>query len=351
MRKTLLLSIFVLCLSACVYSRIPAALPLSPQHTYVLPRLTEPAQVDTPALLATPTPTPPPVVAESTIDEFAIPNFEHIVLIVLENQYMQNVIGSGFMPNLNALAAQNVILSNYYAVAHPSLPNYLAMVSGSTQNITSDCIDCFVDQPNLADEVEASGRTWKAYLEDLPSPCFIGNKKPYVQIFNPFIYFNSIRLDENRCKRSIVPLDQLKIDLAAKALPNFVYIAPNLCNSGHDCDAQTADTWLGQIVAELQSSQALQMNSLIIITFDEGVQPAISVPTSGQVVTVLISPLARKNFVDATDYSHYSLLKTILTAWGLPQLGQTQLPTVKAINDPWLDQIGLAYPFQVTPTH
>ncbi len=110
------------------------------------------------------------------------------------------------MPILNALAKNNVLFTNYHAVAHPSLPNYLAMISGSTQNITTNCTDCFVDQPNLADEIEASGRTWKAYFEDIPSPCFVGNKKPYGQMINPFIYFNSIRLDTTRCERSVVPL-------------------------------------------------------------------------------------------------------------------------------------------------
>ena len=127
------------------------------------------------------------------------------------------------------------------------------MMSGSTQNITSNCTDCFVNQPNLADEIEASGRTWKSYFEDMPSPCFIGNKNPYVQMFNPFLYFNSIRLDATRCDRSIVPLTQLEEDLAANQLPNFSFIMPNLCNSGHDCSAETADNWVGSMVTELQA--------------------------------------------------------------------------------------------------
>lgn len=285
-----------------------------------------------------------------------IPNFDHIVLIVLENEYLQNVVGSTLMPHLNALAQQYVLLSNYFAIGHPSLPNYLAMVSGSTQNITSDCDDCFVNQPNLADEIEASRRTWKSYLEDMPSPCFIGNARPYVQMFNPFLYFDSIRLDVSRCERSIVPLTQLDSDLAANQLPNFSFIMPNLCNSGHDCSPETADDWMNKMVTKLQASSALGEHSLIIITFDEGGdQAAVSccgtgIKTRGQVATVLISPLAQQGFNDPTSYSHYSLLKTILIAWDLPALGQTQENSIQPIKAPWKTSFGSTIQDDATTT-
>ncbi len=148
------------------------------------------------------------------------------------------------MPLLNALANQNVLLSNYFAVTHPSLPNYIALMSGSTQDITSDCTNCFVNQPNLADLIEASGRTWKAYLESMPSPCFVGDSGTYAQKHDPLIYFNSIRLNAARCDRSILPLTSLDSDLANNQLPNFSFIMPDLCNSGHDCSAGMADKWV-----------------------------------------------------------------------------------------------------------
>ena len=131
--------------------------------------------------------TPAPV---ATATASGIPNFDHIVLIMLENRDYKTVIGAGSqMPLLNAIATKNVLLSNYFAAAHPSLPNYIALVSGGTQGITSDCNDCFVNQPNLADLIESSGRTWKSYEESMPSPCFIGNADLYAQKHNPFLYF------------------------------------------------------------------------------------------------------------------------------------------------------------------
>jgi hypothetical protein len=235
-------------------------------------------------------------------------------------------------------------LSNYFAVDHPSLPNYLALVSGSTQDVKDDCNDCFVNQPNLADEIEASGRTWKSYHESMPSPCFVGNKAPYVQMSNPFLYFDSIRLDQARCDRSIVPLQQLDSDLAANQLPNFSLVIPNMCDSGHACQAGTADTWVNSMVAKLQASPALGQNSLIVITFDEGVKRDTNAKTRGEVATVLISPLARQGFNDTTAYSHYSLLKTILAAWKLPDLGETQQSSTQPIQAPWILQSVSATP-------
>ena len=309
------------------------------------PTVTDPAtQPPTATATFTPTSEPSPTPTLPAGNTASIPNFDHIVLMVLENQNYSDVIGNSHMPHLNDLAKQNVLLSNYFAVRHPSLPNYIALVSGSTQNITSDCRDCFVNQPNLADLIEASGRTWKAYMEDMPSPCFVGDAGSYAQKHNPLIYFDSVRLDAARCQNDIVPMTQLDNDLAANKLPNFSYIMPNLCNSAHDCSLETADNWVNDMVAKLQASSAFSGKTLIAITFDEGDKKntgsccGLGSDAGGQVATVLISPIARKGFEDGTAYSHYSLLKTILDAWGLPDLGMTQQTETQPIVAPWSDQ-------------
>jgi hypothetical protein len=264
-------------------------------------------------------------------------------MIVLENKDFKDVIGSGQMPFLNSLAQQNVLLSNYFAISHPSLPNYIALTSGNTQKITSDCTDCFLDKPNLADEIETSGRTWKTYQEDMPSPCFVGDADPYYQKHDPFIYYDSIRLNASRCTQSIVPLTQLDADLAANKLPNFSFVMPNICNSSHSCSLDKADKWINQMVTKLQGSASLGKKSLIIITFDEGGDQSngsccgLGGKAGGQVATVLISPLAHQAFVDGTAYSHYSLLKTILAAWNLPDLGDT--PSSELIEAPWIGKL------------
>ena len=336
MRRLTFLTIFCLVLTGCSGAIANAEASQPDQAITVTATQSQAA----PATF-TPQPDLPSVSSDSAGGK--VPNFEHIVMIVLENHDYEEIIGSSHMPNLNQLAKQNVLLSNYYAVAHPSLPNYIALISGSTQNIDSDCKDCFVNQPNLADLIEASGRIWKTYQEDMPSPCFLGDTGSYVQKHDPFIYFDSIRLNTARCEGSIVPLTQLDNDLAANALPDFSFVMPNICNAGHDCSLETADTWVNDMVAKLQASPALGENALIAITFDEGDKENTGSccglgPAGGRVATVLISPQSRKGFEDGTAYSHYSLLKTILTAWNLPDLGQTQQEATEPITAPWIGQ-------------
>ena len=280
------------------------------------------------------------MVATLLPERHEVPSFDHIVLILLENRSYSSVIGSSSMPHINDLARRNVLLTDYFAVAHPSLPNYIALVSGTTADISSDCTKCYVNHPNLGDLLDASGHTWKTYQEDMPSPCYVGDAKPYYQKHDPFIYFNSIRLNAARCDRSVVPLTTLDSDLANNQLPNFAFIMPNYCDSGHSCPASTADQWVSNMVSKLQASPALGHKYLIIITFDEGSDSShascCGLPRGGgQVATVLISPLARPGFQDNTPYSHYSLLKTILAAWKLPGLGETGPSSTQAITAPW----------------
>jgi hypothetical protein len=344
MKKLIAFTILCLILSGCAGQ--PATPDITPTNGGLI---VSPTPTETPlAITSTPlsvTPTAVPATQTGQPASGKVPDFAHIILIVLENRDYQAVIGNPSMPYLNTLAKQNVLLTNSFAVRHPSLPNYLALVSGSTQNITSDCINCFVDQPNLGDFIEASGRTWKTYQEDLPSPCYVGNATPYFQKHNPFIYFDSIRLNAERCQRSIVPLTNLTADLAANQLPNFAFIMPNICNSGHDCPPETADGWLKGMLTRLQASPAIGTNSLIIVTFDEGAETSTGsccglAKGGGQIATILVSPLAKPAFNDPTPYSHYSVLKTILKAWNLPDLANTQLPGTQPIEAPWNTQQG-----------
>src|SRR5258708_4111828 len=164
-----------------------------------------------------------------------LPDFKHIVIVVFENKEFGVVYGAPQMTYFNKLVKSNTLLTQYYAVTHPSLPNYLAMIGGDTYNITFDCTSCPVNAQSLPDQIEASGRSWKTYQEDMPSPCYIqaGAGKTYAMKHNPFIYFLPIRLNAERCNGGIVPFTALSTDLAARVLPNFAFITPNLCNDPH----------------------------------------------------------------------------------------------------------------------
>jgi phospholipase C len=290
-----------------------------------------------PVLLVACAPVPQPSTATS---QALVPNFDHIVILIFENKEFGSIIGNPNMPVYNQLAQDNTLLTQFYAVIHPSLPNYIAMMSGDTFDINSNCIDCFIDVTSLPDLIEESGRTWKTYQEDMPEPCYIGDHGEYVQKHNPFVYFDAIRLDKARCERSVVPLAALQTDIEAGTLPNFIFITPNLCNSAHDCSTEAADAWLGDILSQLVPALEKEgPNYLIILTWDEGESDqsccGLAEEAGGRIPVVLISPLVKNNFRDVSPYTHYSLLKTISNAWGLPYLGHAEEDNHRLILGPW----------------
>jgi hypothetical protein len=328
----------VLILAACaslnqVTPSLPPTISIPTQTPAPLVALTIPpatSLVPTNHQLPTSSPTPAPLV----------PDFAHIVLVVFENKEFTDVIGIKSMPVFNQLAKTYTLLTQHYAVTHPSLPNYIALTAGDFFDINRNCEDCFINTQSLSDQIEASGRTWKTYQESMPKPCFIGNRWPYAQKHNPFIYYDPIRLDPVRCQEHIVPLTQLDADLANNALPNFIFITPNLCNDAHDCYVATADAWMDSLMKKLTPAldQSLQPY-LIVITWDEGStnDSCCGLPPSagGRIPTVFVSPQVKRGFEDGTPYTLYSLLKTIETSWGLPWLGHAADETNLLITAPW----------------
>ena len=330
MKTKLFLTLLIfLILAACTSA--PTIIPTLPP----LPTVT-PYPTSTSAPTQTPTSNPSPTATLKPL----VPNFEHIAIIMFENKEFGSVIGNPLMPNYNKLASEYTLLTQYYAVIHPSLPNYIALMGGDTFGITSNCKDCFIDAPSLPDLIEATGRTWKTYQEDMPEPCFVGDTLTYVQKHNPFIYFDPIRLDVARCERLVVPLTALQTDIEADALPNFLFIKPNICNDSHDCDLDVSDAWLTNLLGTLVPAlDATGDSYLLVMLFEEGQgnHSCCGLPeeAGGRVPVVLYSPLVKNGFEDSTPYTHYSLLKTISEAWGLPYLGRAADINNSLIVLPW----------------
>jgi hypothetical protein len=260
---------------------------------------------------------PPPAVA-------ALPAFSHIFTIVMENEESSSVVGNPAAPYINGLANRYGLATNYYAVSHPSLPNYLALTAGSTFGISSDCTTCYVGAVNIADQVEASGRSWRAYMEDMPSPCYTGAwSGNYAMKHDPFMYYNDIRNNPARCASHVVPFSQFSGDLSSGRVANYVFITPNMCHDMHDCPVSTGDAWLQSVVPSITSSTAFQNGGVLFITWDEGSSGAGCCGDSwgGRVVTLVISPLSIAGYRSGIAENHYSLLRTIEDSWHLGHLG------------------------------
>ena len=250
-----------------------------------------------------------------------MPAFERVVVIVFENKAPAAVLGNSAAPTFNALASHNAVLSRYSSITHPSLPNYLALVSGSTHGIRSDCSSCLVSGPSLADTLERAHRSWKAYAEGLPRPGFTGCCAPrYAKRHVPFLYFRRVVTRPARLRR-VVPLRQISTDLESGRLPDFSLVVPNLCHDMHDCAVGAGDTWLGRFLPPLLRNPQLE-NGVVFLVFDEGP------PVQGTLVPALaVGPLVRRGSVFAGRTSHYGLLRTIEDAWGLPRLGRSARAT------------------------
>jgi hypothetical protein len=245
-----------------------------------------------------------------------VPAFDHVVVIVFENKESSSVLGNRAAPTFNSYARRYAKLTRYYGVTHPSLPNYLALVSGSTQGITTDCTNCVVDAQSLADTIEASGRTWKTYAEGQPAPGFLGAfSGRYAKKHNPFAYFRDIADDPGRRAR-LVPLTRLVPDLRARALPSFSLVVPDLCHSMHDCSVSVGDAWLRSQVGKFLKLP----KTVVLVIFDEG---GTSVGGGGHTVALALGTAVKLGSHFTRVTGHYGILRTIEQAWGLPLLGHS----------------------------
>lgn len=261
-----------------------------------------------------------------------IPAFSHVFIVVEENHSYTDVIGSSSMPYLNGLATANSLATQYYADAHPSLPNYFELMVGAGTSITGSAGDSFngvVTEDNAVRALTAAGKSWKSYAESLPSAGYLGGDSgSYVQRHNPVVYFSDVQQNPAQAA-NVVPFTQLSADLAANALPDYGFIVPNINDDAHNCPPgmgtctddeklASADQWLSANVGPLLASPAFR-NSLLIIVFDEAEDTDTSYG-GGHVATILVSTAVRAGYQSTTLYQHESILRVMMEGLGVPDL-------------------------------
>ena len=247
-----------------------------------------------------------------------IPAFGHVFIVVMENREYGSIIGNASAPYINSLATRYGLATGYTAVAHPSEPNYLALWSGSTQGVTDDGRHDFTTGTTLADQVEASGRSWHVAAENVPPGCYLGSSAYggadgdgwYARKHEPAISWTSVSQDAARCAR-ITDFSHFDPNLG-----DLWLVVPNLCHDMHDCSIATGDAFLERFLPTILDSPAFT-DGVVFLTWDEGTS---SIGGGGHVPLIAISPLVKPGFDSSTPHSHYSLLRTIETAWGLPCL-------------------------------
>jgi len=274
-------------------------------------------------------------------------NFQHVFVIMMENTGYSNLIGNPNAPWINSTAAQFGLATQYTGVSHPSQPNYIAATSGSTNGVLDDK-DVTIDVPNIVDQVEAGGRTWKAYMQSM-SLCTTklqhacGNQL-YERKHNPFVSYLDVQSSASRMA-NIVDFGQLDSDLASGDVANYIWISPDQCNDMHGrggpstdpCNfgnipglIATGDAFLFSTVSKIMASPAWNGNSVIFVTWDESDFPFAdvsgccdAVPGGGHVVTLVISHSDHAARTSSLAYNHYSMLATIEQGWHIGCLAFT----------------------------
>ena len=248
-----------------------------------------------------------------------------IVVIVMENKEDTDVIGSRAAPYENQLAHRYGLATESFAITHPSLPNYIALTSGSTHGISSDCTSCSVNAPNLGEQLSGAGISWMGYFQDVPGTCYSGaTSGDYAKRHNPFIYYDDIAHNRSLCSHLVGfgPLDRA---LRSGHLPTFTWITPNLCNDTHDCGVGSGDAFLAHMVPQLL--HAVGPEGFIVITWDEGTSNTGccgGAAKGGQIPTIVVGPRVTPGGRDNAPIDHYGVLATIERALGLPLLGGAQ---------------------------
>ena len=243
------------------------------------------------------------------------PTFSHVVLVVEENHSYSEVIGNASMPYLNSLASQYGLATQYFANAHPSMPNYLMLTTGLTETF-DDNFSGTISDDNVVRELVNAGKSWKSYQESIPAVAYLGgDAPPYVRRHDPFSLLSDVQ-NSTAQAANIVPFTQFAADLANHALPQFSFISPNVNDDAHNGTLAAADSWLQSNIAPLLANSDFQASGLLIVTFDESEDADLN-HGGGQVATVIVSSKAKPGFKSQNLYQHQSTLRLVLAASGV----------------------------------
>lgn len=284
---------------------------------------------------------PPPKILSTSkqiVEEYKKENkIKHVFVIVMENTSWSTIKDNRSAPYINSLLQEKNVsyATEYYALHHPSEPNYIWMEAGEAKGLPHG--EGVVDLTSDGDPTSANSSTtiqhlvslmgrkhlsWKVYAEgidgtDCPMSSLSGTD--YAARHVPMLFFQDVTSDEKKCSEHIRPFSELKTDLLENTVPNYSFIVPNLCDDMHNlfnCQSlnriKNGDTWLATEIPILQEAPVFQ-SSALFLTWDEG-----SGESTTPIGMVVISPFSKGNgYHNAIHYTHSSLLRTIQDIFSL----------------------------------
>jgi hypothetical protein len=260
-----------------------------------------------------------------------------LVVIVMENETYNSIVGNRQAPYLNRLISQGELFTRYTAATSSSQPNYLAMTSGLTSALSPP-------SPNIFQAIDGTNGTlsWKEFEESMPGNCAGGTAGNVpgtgVPLYNsghdPDYHYRA----NSTCRANDVPMTASTFKPAS--LPNLSYVVPNQCDDmhtlpggGRSCPAyfganagsspvKMGDNWLAAVVPALLA----QANVTVLITWDEGTK---STTPPEHIVAVEAGAGITSGSTSSAACNHYGLEAALYRHFGLgtaPNKGATATP-------------------------
>lgn len=275
------------------------------------------------------------VASAGTVAAHSFPTpISHVFVVTMENAEAATVMKNG--PYEHHLATTYAYANHYYAVCHPSAPNYLALTSGKGWQCGSDAHSLY-STPNLGSLAQTAGLSWAGFNEGMPKPCDTSDSYPYAVKHNPFTYYANLVQNSTLCKTHDLNFTAWTNDVAKGTIPNLAFFTPNLKNDGHDTGVAYGDAWLKGWLSPLLNKSFFQ-SSVFFVVYDEGVNDnrGYNGIMGGNVYFSAVSPYAAPGYVYTNSTSHYNLLSTIEWLLGLGSTGHndnSKFPAMKSLFD------------------
>jgi len=300
----------------------------------------------------------------------ATQSFSKVMVVMLENQDYEDLIGNPSAPFINSvLEAKHASATRFYANARNSPTAYYAISSGHTYQggdggswagCLPPTVTCSTTDPSIYEQLTGSGKRWKVYSQGQQVTCQTYNSGKYWTGHNPAIYYqrlgpNSyVSTGDGSCRLYDVPYTQLPADVTNGTVPEFTFLVPDNCSNMHDSCApynspiRQGDAWLQ---ANLEGNAtvtgglinwAQTHDTLLVVTFDEGNGPqSYCCPYSdtgggGHIGTWVIGPTSKVKsggYKSSVGYNLFSLFKTMEANWGFTPLGHAADSNVADLSD------------------
>jgi phosphatidylinositol-3-phosphatase len=257
----------------------------------------------------------------------------HLIVIPMENKNYTQIVGNVNAPYINnTMIPGGRLFTNFYAVTHPSLPDYLVLSGGDYRGCVTDaCAPNSIPGENIFHQL---GGNWKVYAENMPSNCYRANKAPYLVRHNPAVYYTNLDAagGDGTCQTRDVPYGQLATDITANTIPSLAWIIPNYFNDMHNnknaapCltgdavqnEVCQGDLWLSQKLPGILSNGGRD-DVTVLLVFDEA-SSGQNQGGGGKVAVIEMGAGVTPGTVDNAPYSHYGLYNAMADRLGVPRL-------------------------------